>query len=134
NIKPLFPFGYGLSYTTFKYDKIKIEDNQVAGDETIRVSVELENTGNKEGAEVIQLYLHDTESRLPRPFKELKRFKKVFLKPQQKETINFELNHEDLAFFDEDLNDWVVENGSFKILIGSSSEDIRLETEFIYSS
>ncbi len=134
DIKPLFPFGYGLSYTTFKYSNIKMENNRVSGNETIRVSVELENTGNNEGAEVVQLYLHDMESSLPRPFKELKGFKKIFLKPKQKETINFELYREDLAFFDEEENDWVVENGTFKILIGSSSEDIRLETEFNYSN
>jgi beta-glucosidase len=133
-IKPLFPFGYGLSYTTFKYSNIKMENNRVSGNETIRVFVELENTGNIEGAEVVQLYLHDPESKLVRPFKELKGFMKIFLKPQQKETISFDLSREDLAFFDEDLNDWVIEDGIFKILIGSSSEDIRLETEFNYTN
>lgn len=134
NIKPLFPFGYGLTYTSFRYNKIKMENDLISGDEIIRVSFELENTGDNEGAEVVQLYLHDTESSLPRPFKELKGFKKIFLKPKQKETISFELSRKDLAFFDEDLNDWVVENGRFKILIGSSSEDIHLETEFSYTS
>ena len=131
-IKPLFPFGYGLSYTTFRYNKIRMDSNQVSSNEIIRVSVELENTGSREGAEVVQLYLQDVESSLTRPVKELKGFKKIFLKPDQKETIYFELNREDLAFFDEELNDWDVENGKFKILIGSSSEDIRLETEFYY--
>ena len=134
NIKPLFPFGYGLTYTTFKYNKIKMENDLISGDEIIRVSVELENTGDIEGAEVVQLYLHDIESSLPRPFKELKGFKKILLKPKQKETISFELNRKDLAFFDDDLNDWAVENGRFKILIGSSSEEIHLETEFSYTS
>ena len=94
----------------------------------------MENTGDIEGAEVVQLYLHDIESSLPRPFKELKGFKKILLKPKQKETISFELNRKDLAFFDDDLNDWAVENGRFKILIGSSSEEIHLETEFSYTS
>jgi beta-glucosidase len=111
-----------------------MENNRVSGNETIRVFVELENTGNIEGAEVVQLYLHDPESKLVRPFKELKGFMKIFLKPQQKETISFDLSREDLAFFDEDLNDWVIEDGIFKILIGSSSEDIRLETEFNYTN
>ena len=134
NIKPLFPFGYGLSYTTFKYEKIRLENNLVSGDEIIRVFVELENTGNREGAEVVQLYLHDVESSFPRPPKELKGFKKIFLKPKQKEIVIFELNREDLAFFNEELNDWVVENGTFKIQIGSSSEDIRLEIEFNYTN
>jgi len=133
-IKPLFPFGYGLSYTTFKYSKIKMENYTIAADETIRVSIELENIGAKGGAEVVQLYLHDVESCLPRPFKELKGFQKIFLQPKQKKIINFDLTRQDLAFFDENLNDWVVENGTFKILIGSSSEDIRLETEFYYSN
>jgi beta-glucosidase len=109
-----------------------MENNRVSGNETIRISVELENTGNNKGAEVVQLYLRDMKSSLPRPFKELKGFKKIFLKPNQKETINFELYREDLAFFDEEENAWVVENGTFKILIGSSSENIRLETEFNY--
>jgi beta-glucosidase len=133
-IKPLFPFGHGLSYTSFHYDKIFMEKETYSGEENIHVSIELKNTGSNSGAEVVQLYLQDVESSLERPLKELKGFKKVFLEPGQKETIRFELMKEDLSFFHEGNDKWVVEDGLFKILIGSSSEDIRLKVDFTYEN
>ncbi len=132
NIEPLFPFGFGLSYTTFKHENLKISKNKVAGDEGFTVSVEITNTGQREGAEVVQLYVQDVESSVERPLKELKGFKKVNLQPSEKKVVEIELDKSALSFYDEKDNCWKAEKGMFKILVGSSSRDIRLQAEIEY--
>ncbi|RKY95401.1 MAG: hypothetical protein DRQ06_03750 [Candidatus Hydrothermota bacterium] len=130
NVEPLFPFGHGLSYTEFKYSNLKINPEKVKLGGTIKVNLEIENIGKYEGKEVIQLYIRDVESSLERPFKELKEFKKINLKPGEKKNVQFELKQDALSFYDPSQNGWVAEPGEFEILIGSSSEDIRLKGQF----
>ncbi len=132
NIEPLFPFGHGLSYTTFTYDNLKISKDKVSGDETVKVSVDITNSGSRTGAEVVQLYVQDVDCSVERPLKELKGFKKIKLEPGAKETINLELGKEDLSFYDEKSGGWKVEPGKFNILVGSSSRDIRLQGKIEY--
>jgi beta-glucosidase len=127
NIEPLFPFGYGLSYTKFTYDNLKISRDKVSGNETFNVILDITNSGERFGAEVVQLYLQDVACSVERPFKELKGFQKIKLEPNEKESIKFEIGKEDLSFFDEKDNCWKAEKGIFNILVGSSSRDIRLQ-------
>ena len=131
-VTPLFPFGHGLSYTKFTYDNLKISHEKVSGDDTFSITLDITNSGEQFGAEVIQLYIQDIECSVERPSKELKGFIKVRLKPKEKITIKFELTKEDLSFFDEINNCWKVEEGIFNILIGSSSRDIRLQHKIEY--
>jgi beta-glucosidase len=132
NIDPLFPFGYGLSYTTFTYENLTIDRYEIRGDDIFKVSVDITNTGKIKGKEVVQLYIQDVKSSLERPLKELKGFKKINLNSGQLKTIVFELNRDDLSFYSPIENSWIVEKGTFKILIGSSSRDIQLEGEVEY--
>ena len=123
-VEPLFPFGHGLSYTKFDYANLTI--TPVPDSTQVRVSFELENTGNRAGAEVAQLYVRDVVSSIERPMKELKAFKKVHLKPGEKRTTDLYLDQGSFSFFDPEKNLWVAEPGEFEILVGSSSRDIRL--------
>jgi len=129
-IEPLFPFGYGLSYTTFKYSDLKINKNNIKEDETLKISLTIENTGKRAGAEIVQLYIQDVKSNVERPVKELKGFKKIFLKPGEKMKISFELDKNDLSFYDIARKNWIAEKGKFKVLIGNSSKDIIITGEF----
>lgn len=129
-IKPLFPFGHGLSYTTFQYGKLTSDKKQVKGDETITFSVNVKNTGKRDGAEIVQLYISDLKSSLPRPVKELKGFEKVFLKAGEEKTVTFTINKSALSFFDDKKHDWVAEPGDFQALTGSSSADIKSVLDF----
>jgi beta-glucosidase len=123
--KPLYPFGYGLSYTTFEYSNLEITVEET----NVFISCEVKNIGQFEGEEVVQLYINDEVASVTRPVKELKGFKRINLKPNETKKITFELPIEVLAFYDENMK-FVVERGSFKVLIGSSSEDIRLKGNF----
>lgn len=125
HIEPQFPFGHGLSYTTFAYGEPKLQHRSIKIGEPVSVSLKITNTGNRAGAEVVQLYVHDVESSVPRPPKELKAFQKVFLQPGEAKTVTLTLDKRSFAFFSEQQNDWVVEPGKFDLLIGSSSRDIR---------
>ena len=129
DLTPLFPFGYGLSYTSFEYSNLAInpEDNGSEGD--YKISLDVANTGKISGSEVVQLYVNDMVSTVTRPVKELKGFEKVNLQPGEKKRIEFTLTPEHLSFLDQDLH-WVVEPGMFSVMVGSSSEDIRLKGEF----
>jgi len=120
---PLFPFGHGLSYTTFEYSNIQ---TKVTSSTSSVVSVDIKNTGRKKGDEVVQLYIHDEYSSVVRPIMELKRFERITLKPGEMMMVNFTLEKDAFAFYDERAADWVVEPGDFNIMIGSSSQDIRI--------
>lgn len=124
-IEPLYPFGYGLSYTDFKYDGLTTEK---AGDKW-KISFRVTNTGERRGAETAQLYVSDVDSYLPRPPKELKGFAKVSLKPGETRAVELILSDEDFSFYDPDKSGWVLQPGRFRILVGSSSRDIRLAEE-----
>lgn len=127
-VKPRYPFGYGLSYTTFDYGKIKAGSNESNG-ENFKFSVDITNTGNYDGAETVQVYVSDVKSSLPRPVKELKAFEKVFLKKGETSTVNFELGKDAFTYYDPSKHDWVLEPGEFRILVGSSSADIKQNFE-----
>jgi beta-glucosidase len=126
NLETLFPFGYGLSYTTFEYSNIKLSAIKINDTIPLTVTVDLKNTGNVPGKEIVQLYILDYESTYLRPVKELKAFTKVELKPGESKEVKFSLGYRDFAFYNPSVKDWVVETGDFEILIGASSQDIRL--------
>ncbi len=130
DIRPLFPFGYGLSYTTFAYRDLALSAVEYAPGDEIKVSVTLENTGTRAGQEVVQLYLRDVESRLVRPEKELKAFTKVALEPGETRTVTLTLDEEALAFYDPAQEGWVAEAGEFEVLVGSSALDLALSGRF----
>lgn len=130
NIKPLFAFGHGLSYTEFSYGKASADSKSMTGDGSITVSLDITNTGKTTGKEVVQLYISDMKSSLPRPEKELKDFRKIELEPGETSTVTFTIEKEDLSYFDPEKHDWVAEPGKFKALIGSASDDIRAEVSF----
>jgi len=151
-IEPLFPFGYGLSYTTFAYRNLRLSASEVApspverppspplaggaggvgvdADEGLQVSVDVQNTGPRAGQEVVQLYVRDLESSLMRPEKELKAFAKVSLQPGETRTVTLTLDRESLACYDDLARQWVAEAGEFEVLVGSSSRDIRASARF----
>ena len=133
-IEPLFPFGHGLSYTSFEYSNLQINPAEVKTSDKITVTIDIKNTGQKQGKEVVQVYVHDIKSSLSRPPKELKAFQKVGLLPGETKTIDFVLDKEALSFFDAATRRWVVEPGEFEIQVGSSSRDIRAKRNFILIS
>jgi len=126
NVAPLFPFGHGLSYTEFKYKNLRLSAKSVTPNQTLRVKVDVTNTGKIAGGEIVQLYVHDVKSTFARPERELKAFEKVELKPRQTKTVTFTLDREAFWYFDVVKNGWDTEPGEFEILIGASSRDIRL--------
>ena len=132
-VEPLFPFGHGLSYTTFAYSDLRVSNSSVNASGTVEVSVQVRNTGSRAGAEVVQLYLRDLESSLPRPPKELKGFQRVRLEAGEARTLTFKLDAAAMSFFDPRKGDWVAEPGVFEVLVGASSRDIRLAGRFTLS-
>ena len=130
HIKPLFSFGHGLSYTNFQYGKVKADKSEMTADDTITFTVNVKNTGKVDGAEVVQLYVSDLKSSLPRPLKELKGFDKVFLKAGESKDVTITIDQSALSFFDPVKHDWVAEPGEFEVLVGSSSSDIRTTAKF----
>jgi beta-glucosidase len=127
---PLYPFGYGLSYTTFEYSNLRIQPNAIFNEGEVEIRVDVKNTGAVKGAEVVQLYINDIVSSTSKPVKELRGYEKISLDPGEKKTVTFKLQPEDLSLFDRDMN-FVVEPGTFEVMVGSSSEDIRLKGELV---
>jgi beta-glucosidase len=127
NAKPLFPFGFGLSYTTFSYSNLRVTPAVVTDTENISVEVTVKNTGKVSGKEVVQLYVREEQPRVVRPEKELKAFAKVALEPGEEKTVNFRLQARDFAYYDVMRRGWLVKPGDFVILVGASSRDLRLQ-------
>lgn len=126
-VEPLFPFGYGLSYTCFEYTGISADKKVMYDNETVNVSVKVKNTGKTAGKEIVQLYVRDVESSVIRPAKELMGFEKVELQPGEEKTVTFTLGKRAFAYYHTGLKDWYVEDGDFEILAGGSSKDIVLK-------
>ncbi len=121
---PLYPFGYGLSYTTFTYSDIRLDRNTIDEKGTIQASIAITNTGNYDAEETVQLYIQDLVGSVTRPVKELKGFQKIFLKKGEQKTVKFEIKVKDLKFFDNNLN-YIAEPGDFKVYIGTNSRDVK---------
>ena len=132
-IEPLFPFGYGLSYTTFSYKNLRLTPQKIGPQDTVTVRFEVKNTGQMAGDEVVQLYVHDEKASVFREPKSLKGFARVSLKPGETKTVTLKLDRSALSFYSPKRKKWVAEPGWFDVLIGSSSRDIRLKGRFLLS-
>lgn len=128
--KPLFAFGHGLSYTTFRLSNLRLDKNTLTKDDRLTVSVTVKNDGTKAGAEVVQAYVSDRQSSLPRPLKELKGFSKVFLQPGESRTVSIVLDKDALSYYNDKLQQWVAEPGSFDVLVGNASDQLPLKAAF----
>ncbi len=124
---PLFPFGYGLSYTTFTYSEVRLDKSEITDNETLRASITLKNTGTRDGEETVQLYTRDLVGSVTRPVRELKGFQKVFLKAGESRTISFNISASDLAFYRRDMS-WGTELGKFQVFIGANAETTNANT------
>ncbi|PEX44584.1 glycosyl hydrolase [Bacillus cereus] len=134
NVEPLFPFGFGLSYTNFEYSNLSVDKKEIKDTETVSVTVNVKNIGSTVGKEIVQLYIKDVESTMIRPEKELKGFEKVELQPGEEKTVNFTLNKRSFAYYNVELKDWHVETGEFEILVGKSSREIVLQDNMYVQS
>ncbi|MDD4190787.1 MAG: fibronectin type III-like domain-contianing protein, partial [Mangrovibacterium sp.] len=126
---PLWHFGHGLSYTDFEYSNLKITPEGILPGAEVQVALDVKNTGKREGKEVVQLYIKDDVSSVTTPVKQLRGFNKIRLKPGEKQSVSFTLKPEDLMLLDRNMK-WIVEPGQFNVMVGSSSDDIRLEGSF----
>ena len=133
-IKPLFPFGYGLSYTTFKVSNLRADKKEMTDDGQLTVTADVKNVGSVAGAEVLQLYISDTKSSQPRPVKELKGFKKVYLEPGETQQVSFIIDRSALSFYDEKTGAWTAEPGEFVAMVNNSSAPTKNHIRFILSS
>ncbi|AIQ16742.1 glycosyl hydrolase family 3 [Paenibacillus sp. FSL H7-0357] len=133
-IEPLFPFGFGLSYTQFEYSGLKLDKSSIRDTDAVQVTVNVKNTGSRTGKEVVQLYVSDEESSVIRPLQELKGFQKLELQPGEQREVSFTLNKRAFAYYNVKLADWHVESGTFNIAVGSSSRDIRLSAPLTVTS
>ncbi|MDQ2888552.1 MAG: glycoside hydrolase family 3 C-terminal domain-containing protein, partial [Chloroflexota bacterium] len=129
-IAPLFPFGFGLSYTTFGYGPLTLSTQEIGPDATLQISLDITNTGTLAGKETVQLYIRDEQSTLQRPEKELKAFAKVHLEPGERKKVTLSIDREALAYFDDVSHEWVAEAGQFTLLVGASARDIRSMATF----
>ena len=124
NIEPQYAFGYGMSYTYFKFENISVDKESYIKDEEIKISCQVSNTGNVEGAEVVQVYIGKSDSKVKRALKELKGFTKVNLEQGKSETIEVSIDVNKLAFYDESISDWNLEKGDYNIYVGNASNNI----------
>ena len=129
-VKPLFAFGHGLSYTTFEYGQAMTDKKEMAMDEVLTITVPVTNTGNREGAEVVQLYISDLKSSLPRPIKELKGFQKIKLAPGETKEVTFTIAKDALSFYDDAQQAWIAEPGKFEAIVAASATDIKSKVVF----
>ena len=129
-VKPLFAFGHGLSYTTFEYGQAMTDKKEMAMDEVLTITVPVTNTGNREGAEVVQLYISDLKSSLPRPIKELKGFQKIKLAPGETKEVTFTIAKDALSFYDDAQQTWITEPGKFEAIVAASATDIKSKVVF----
>ena len=134
HIKPLFPFGYGLSYTTFKVSNLRADKKEMTADDQLTITADVKNVGLSAGAEVMQLYIGDTKSSQPRPVKELKGFKKVYLEPGETQQVSFTIDRSALSFYDEKTGDWTTEPGEFVAMVNNSSAPTHNLIRFMLSS
>jgi beta-glucosidase len=125
NIAPLFPFGHGLTYTTFDYSEPTIDQTVLSDSSSVVVSVAITNTGSMAASEIVQAYVRDVKSRLPRPEKELQAFKKIHLKPNETKIVELMLDKYSVGYYDTNVDAWIAEEGVFDVLVGASSADIR---------
>ena len=128
--KPLFAFGHGLSYTTFKLGKLTADKQQISADDQLTFTIPVTNTGNVAGAETIQLYISDKQASVDRPVKELKAFQKVFLQPGETQQVSLTINRQSLSFYDEVRGEWVAEPGAFEALVGTASDNLPVRCAF----
>jgi beta-glucosidase len=124
NNEPLYPFGYGLSYTKFEYGKPRLNKTSISSNETIEVSVDITNTGSRAGEEVVQLYIRDVVGSVSRPVKELKGFQKLNFEAGEKKTVTFKIGINDLKFYNANL-EFVAEPGEFHVMVGPNSKDVQ---------
>ena len=120
----MYPFGFGLSYTTFSYGDVKLSSPTLNTGETVTASVTVTNTGNRDGTEIVQLYIRDVVGSISRPMKELKGFQKITLKAGESKTVQFRITANDLKFYNSSLK-YVVEPGDFKVFVGGNSRDLK---------
>jgi beta-glucosidase len=125
--EPLYPFGYGLSYTTFNYSGLNVSSGNLKTDGEITVSIDVKNTGNCTGDEVVQLYVKHLNSAVDRPIKELRGFKRITLLPNETKTVQIPLKAESLAYWDVNKHSFTVEEDKVQVMVGASSEDIKLQ-------
>jgi beta-glucosidase len=130
NGEPLFAFGHGLSYTTFQYGTLELSDKQIAQNGKLTASVEVTNTGKREGEEVVQIYVHEVKPAVKRPARELRGFERISLKPGETKKVTFTVPADKLAYYDETKHSFVVKPGAFDVMVGSASDDIRAKGQF----
>lgn len=129
-VKPVFAFGHGLSYTTFAMSNLRLSDKVMTKDGKLAATVTVTNTGDRAGAEVVQLYINDVKASVDRPYKELKGFDKVYLQPGESKDVTIEINTRSLSFFDEAAHNWKAEEGEFIVLVGNASDNLPLKAKF----
>ena len=134
HIKPLFPFGYGLSYTTFQVSNLRADKKEMTADDQLTITADVKNIGSMAGAEVLQLYISDTKSSQPRPVKELKGFKKIYLEPGETQQVSFTIDCSALSFYDDKTGDWTAEPGEFVAMVNNSSAPTHNLIRFMLSS
>lgn len=128
--RPLFAFGHGLSYTTFRLSDLQASSTTMTREDSITFTVKVTNTGKRDGATVVQLYIHDEQASLDRPYKELKGFSKVFLRAGETKQVTITIDDESLRYYDDRIGIWTSEPGGFKALVGFASDNLPLNIKF----